>query len=171
MEPEKAFVTVLGYSSTGKTTLITAALRACVRRGVKASAAKCVRHDYDVAPSGKDSTLFLEAGASASLFVGRSRAVLYEAAPEERDKAFFSARLPDSEIVFLEGALVDGALRVLTAGDAKKESDLKLRLCDIDILATDDPGLIAAASAAGKAVIAPGDGDALVDMVEVRHGT
>jgi molybdopterin-guanine dinucleotide biosynthesis protein MobB len=165
------FVSVLGWSGSGKTTLIVRALAECRRRGISAAAAKRSHHEAAVAPEGKDSTAYLEAGAVAALYVGDRGLALFEPSPELQDRAFYERLLPEAPIVFLEGARVEGSLVVLAAGGASQVAELKLGLDEIDILVTANAQLAAAAWLEGVAVLDRDDILEFIDMIEVRHGT
>jgi molybdopterin-guanine dinucleotide biosynthesis protein B len=172
MNTETRFVAILGWSGSGKTTLLVESLRECSRRGIAASAAKCAHHDPDAAPAGKDSTLFRQAGARASLYIGERGMARFEAAPEIRDRAFFEAQFPEDDLVFLEGVTVEGALRVQVSGAARTEAELKFPLGEIDILVTDDEALREAAMATGIRTLRPSGAASLIDIaMEDEHGT
>lgn len=172
MKAKARFISILGWSGSGKTSLVVEALRECARRGITASAAKCAHHDPDAAPAGKDSTLFRAAGARASLYIGERGMARFETAPESRDRAFFEAQFPENDLVFLEGVRIDGALRVLTGGAARTRTELKFPLGEIDVLVSDDQALRAAALEAGVRVLGSGEAAALIDLaMEEQHGT
>ncbi|MDP3178220.1 MAG: molybdopterin-guanine dinucleotide biosynthesis protein MobB [Spirochaetaceae bacterium] len=172
MRAKERFISILGWSGSGKTSLLVEALRECSRRGIVASAAKCAHHDPDAAPAGKDSTLFQAAGARASLYIGERGMARFQAAPEIRDRAFFDAQFPEEDLIFLEGLTIEGALRVLTGGAARTQTELKFPLDEIDVLVSDDEALRAAALEAGAVALRPGDAAALIDLaMEEQHGT
>jgi molybdopterin-guanine dinucleotide biosynthesis protein B len=159
------FATFLGWSGSGKTTLVVRAIEACRRRGISCAAAKRARHPATIAPEGKDSSLFLAAGAEASAYVGDSGAAIFLPPPAAEDRAYFSSLLPATRLVFLEGAEVAGALRILVAGAATDESGLKRPIDGIDILVAFDADLRELARARGKAAYSPDEADALVEFL------
>jgi len=163
------FVSVIGWSGSGKTSLVARALAECKRRGIAAAAAKRSHHEAAVAPAGKDSTAYLEAGAIASLYVGDRSLAFYAPTPELQDRGFYEAMLGGARIVFLEGAEVEGAVRVLVAGGARSPAELKRPASEFDILVAEDSSL--AAGAPDVAVFRPGDIGAIIDRLEARHGT
>lgn len=165
------FVSVLGWSGTGKTRLVAGALAECRRRGLAAAAVKRAHHEPDLAPAGKDSTLFLEAGALASLYVGDRGSALFLPSPAAPDRGFYERLLPGADIVFLEGARAEGALVVLVGGGAKEPAELKLPPAEADILVTADRGLALAGREAGLEVLDPDEFETLVDIMEARRGT
>ena len=164
-------MSTIGWSGSGKTTLVVQALEECRRRGIPAAAAKAAHHEPDVAPTGKDSTAFLGAGALASLYMGDNGAALFMPSPPAPDAAFFQSLFPDAELVFLEGLELDGAFVAQTARAGSEESKLKRPLAEVDLLVTDDPGIAASARAVGTAVLDPAEIPRLVDILEARNGT
>jgi molybdopterin-guanine dinucleotide biosynthesis protein MobB len=167
----KLFVSVLGWSNSGKTTLIVRALEECARRGIPAAAIKRARHDPDVAPEGKDSTLYLEAGALASVYVGDRTSARYERSPAVQDLAYFESMLPsEAALAFLEGAAVEGAVVVLAAGGASSLPELKRPAGECSVLIADDPSLREAAAATGILVLASSEIAKLIDYLEAKRG-
>lgn len=162
---DQKIVSVVGWSGSGKTTLIARVIAECARRGVTCSAAKRARHAPDIAPDGKDSTLFLESGARASAYVGDSSTAVFSPTPPTQDREHFIGLLPPSDLIMLEGATVEGALRVLVAGTAETETGLKRPLSGIDLLVAFDGTLRALAAARGVPAIHPDDIDMFVDII------
>jgi molybdopterin-guanine dinucleotide biosynthesis protein len=162
------FVSFIGWSRTGKTTFIVAALEECRRRGIAVSAVKRARHEADLAPEGKDSTLFLAAGARISVYIGDNTSVEFRRTPIEQGIDFYSSFLSGEAFVFLEGPRFDGALTVLVAGAAKKPSDLKLPLSDCDILIADDPPAFETADGGPRVFRPDAIGDFMDYLVEMR---
>ncbi len=164
-----SFVSVVGWSGSGKTTLISKAIEECRRRGIIAGAAKRARHDADVALEGKDSSLFLKAGAVASLYVGDHSTARFEASPALQDRAFYERLLPGAAIVFLEGASVEGAIRVLVAGGARHAGELKRPISECDILVSRED--IPAEGLPAPRLIHPDSIGDLVDFLEAQYGS
>ena len=161
---------VIGWSGSGKTTLVSRAITECARRGISCVAAKRARHAPDIAPEGKDSTRFLQAGAEASAYVGDSGAALFLPPPSREDRDYFLGLLPPSELLFLEGAVVEGAIRVLLAGRATDLSELKRPLGEVDLLVAFDPSLRESAKREGKPAIHPDDIAGFIDILMEHHG-
>lgn len=163
------FVSVIGWSGSGKTSLVVRALAECKRRGIAAAAAKRAHHEAAVAPEGKDSTAYLEAGAIASLYIGDQGIALLGPRPESLDKAFYQSLLPGAETIFLEGAYVEGAIRILVAGGAQSPSELKRPLSECDILVAADPSI--AVGIPAPVVFRPDDIEAIIEYLEAHRGT
>jgi hypothetical protein len=66
--------------------------------------------------------------------VGDHACARFEQTSEVLDRAFFERMLPDADIVFLEGAEVEGAIRVLVAGEARSPAELKRPVSEVDVL-------------------------------------
>lgn len=60
----------VGYSNSGKTRLIQRLVKDLATRGYSAGVIKCCTHSFDLSPEGKDSQLFLAAGAEAAAILG-----------------------------------------------------------------------------------------------------
>jgi molybdopterin-guanine dinucleotide biosynthesis protein MobB len=166
---ETLFVSFIGWSRTGKTTFIVAALEECRRRGIPAAAVKRARREADIEPEGKDSALFLEAGAGTSIYVGDRTSVLFRPTPRSQGRDYYSSLLSGEALVFMEGQRLEGALTVLVAGDAKGPSDLKLPLSECDILIAEDPSLLGLAE--GRLpVFKPGAAGDFLDYLEAARG-
>jgi len=74
---------IVGWSGSGKTSLLVALLPILRDRGLKVSTMKHAHHRFDVDSSGKDSYRHREAGASEVLVVTSSRWVLMHESREE----------------------------------------------------------------------------------------
>jgi molybdopterin-guanine dinucleotide biosynthesis protein MobB len=129
-----AIVSVLGWSDTGKTCFIEAAVAECRRRGVSAAAIKKSHNVPDLPPGSKDSSRFRRAGAEPSIYLSGTEMLALMAAPARLDGKSIAALCPGASIIFCEGLEVDGAQLVLMAGDVSDESALKRKLSEIDII-------------------------------------
>lgn len=138
MQPRVA--SFIGWSNTGKTGFIEAALIELRRRGVEAAAVKFVRHPGAFNLPGKDSTRFGAAGAAAAL-AADDELVITRRPPARWDRSALAGLFPGAKAMLLEGRVVPGAYRVLVAGPAREEAELKKPLTEFDALVTDDPGL------------------------------
>lgn len=161
----KTIASFFGWSETGKTTFIESAIHGLIARGLPCAALKVTKHPGSFLVPGKDSTRFFEAGAQAAL-MGGPETVLTLRSPGTLDRAFLDRLFPDARIVLIEGAEVEGALRVLAAGAAVSEAELKLPLGKVDALITGDPGLAARAAEAGVRSLVPDDIDGFIKLLE-----
>jgi molybdopterin-guanine dinucleotide biosynthesis protein MobB len=73
----------IGSSGSGKTTLIAGVVHALAERGLAASVIKHAHHDVELDVSGKDSFVFTEAGARASLVASWEKLALIETIIDE----------------------------------------------------------------------------------------
>ncbi|NMC28106.1 MAG: molybdopterin-guanine dinucleotide biosynthesis protein B [Syntrophomonadaceae bacterium] len=64
------FVLLVGYSDSGKTTLMTSLIRIIKNRGYKVAAVKHAAHKYSMDRPGTDSWQYAEAGADQTIVVG-----------------------------------------------------------------------------------------------------
>lgn len=161
----KLVASFFGWSNTGKTTFIEGVIRALSARGVPCAALKVTKHPGSFLLPGKDSTRFFEAGAEAAL-AGGPETVLTLRSPGSLDRTFLDRLFPEARVVLVEGGQIDGALRVLAAGGAAPESELKLPLDGVDVLIVSDPVLAARASGAGVRCLAPGAFEEFITLLE-----
>ncbi len=127
-------VSVLGWSNSGKTTFIEAAIAECTKRGISTSALKKSHNAASLPSDSKDSSRFRLAGAEPSIYLSGNEIVTLGKAPPRIDRNAITALCPDASIIFCEGLDIEGALLVMTAGDITEEAALKRTLADIEIL-------------------------------------
>jgi molybdopterin-guanine dinucleotide biosynthesis protein B len=95
---------MVGWSSSGKTTLLTAILPLFRARGLTVSTIKHTHHDFDIDRPGKDSYRHREAGAREVLVVSNARwALLHEVEGPEPSLPDLLARLDPVDLVLVEG--------------------------------------------------------------------
>jgi molybdopterin-guanine dinucleotide biosynthesis protein MobB len=165
MRIKPIIVSVLGWSGTGKTTFIEAAIAECGRRGIDAAAVKKSRHQADLPPDTKDSARFFSAGASHSVYLSESTMIRLSAAPKSLDGATVEALCPGSAIIFCEGLELAGAHIALVAGAAASESELKRPLSEIGILVARETSMRRAAEAKNIAAFTPDDAERFIDYL------
>lgn len=163
----KVVACFFGWSNTGKTTFIEGVIRALNARDIPCAALKVTKHPGSFLLPGKDSTRFFEAGAETAL-VGGPETVLTLRSPGTLDRAFLDRLFPEARVVLVEGGEVEGALRVLAAGTAASEAELKIPLDGIDVLIASDPSLAARAAGAGVRGLAPDDIVGFIKLLEER---
>jgi len=165
MEKKPLVIAILGWSGTGKTTFIEAAISECKRRGLDVSAVKKSRHQADLPPDTKDSARFFSAGASRSLYLSESTMVQLSATPVGMDATSVAALCPGSSVVFCEGLELAGAPTVLVGGAATSESELKRPLSDREILIAREPSLRRAAESRSIVSFAPDEVGCFIDYL------
>jgi molybdopterin-guanine dinucleotide biosynthesis protein B len=95
---------IVGWSSSGKTTLLTAMLPILKARGLRVSTVKHTHHDFDIDRPGKDSYRHRAAGAHEVLVVsGRRWALLHEIEGAQPSLLDLLARLDPVDLVLVEG--------------------------------------------------------------------
>jgi molybdopterin-guanine dinucleotide biosynthesis protein MobB len=156
-------VSILGWSGTGKTTFIEAAIGECARRGIAAAAVKKSRHSADLPSGTKDSARFRAAGASPSIYLSESEMVILSAPPALLDASSIAALCPEASIIFCEGLDVEGSSLVLVAGDETGESALKRPLSSIDILIARDSAMLKVAGSKYIKAFTPGECGQFID--------
>ncbi len=96
---------IVGWSGSGKTSLLRQLLPELIGRGLRVSTMKHTHHDFDIDKPGKDSHLHREAGAHEVLITGSRRwAILHENrnAPEPNLNGLLS-RMEKVDLVLIEG--------------------------------------------------------------------
>lgn len=164
-------VSVLGWSDSGKTSLIEAAIAECVLRSIPTAALKKSHNAASLQPDTKDSSRFLKAGAEPSIYLSESEILILKKAPSRIDKKAIAALCPDAFIIFCEGLEVEGAIRVLAAGDATDEKELKRRLTDIDILIARNAALLTTAIGRKIKSFKPDGINPFIDYLIVLEGS
>lgn len=102
---------IIGYSNTGKTTLIEKLLPILRARGLRVSAIKHAHHGFDMDRPGKDSFRYREAGAGQVLIATQQRWALLTETPEQ--PAILEellAQLAPCDLVIVEGFRSEGQI-------------------------------------------------------------
>ena len=129
---------IVGWSGSGKTSLLIEVLPILKAQGLKVSTMKHAHHRFDVDNPGKDSFRHREAGASEVLVVTSSRWVLMHESREEPEPSIESLieRMTPVDLVLIEGFKTHHHAKL----EIHRESEGKPLLCP------DDPEIVAVAS-------------------------
>ena len=129
---------IVGWSGSGKTSLLVALLPILRGRGLKVSTMKHAHHRFDVDSSSKDSYRHREAGASEVLVVTSSRWVLMHESREEPEPSIEALieRMTPVDLLLIEGFKTHSHPKL----EIYRESEGKPLLCH------DDPEIVAVAS-------------------------
>jgi molybdopterin-guanine dinucleotide biosynthesis adapter protein len=101
----------IGYSNTGKTTLIEKLIPLLLARGLTVSAVKNAHHGFDMDRPGKDSYRYREAGAGQVLIAtGQRWALLTETPAGHASLDDLIARLAPCDLVIIEGFKSEGRI-------------------------------------------------------------
>ena len=130
----------IGYSNTGKTTLIEKLIPLLRARGLRVSAIKNAHHGFDMDRPGKDSYRYREAGAGQVLIAtGLRWALLSETpqAPASLDELI--GRLAPCDLVIIEGFKSEGQIpRIEVRRNANTEPPIFPRDPNVIAVAADD---------------------------------
>jgi len=138
-------VCVVGYSNTGKTSLITAAVRRCKTKGLRVAVLKYSSHGGDFDRPGSDTDLYGQAGAGTVAFVGSAGVRVSVTAvsghdPLDAQPTWLRQLLAEADVLFVEGRVFPGALTVLThRRDASGSGTPKFDPADFDLMLTEFP--------------------------------
>ena len=129
---------IVGWSGSGKTSLVVEVLPILKRHGLKVSTMKHAHHRFDVDKPGKDSFRHREAGASEILVVTSSRWVLMHESREEPEPSIESLieRMTPVDLLLVEGFKTHHHPKL----EIHRESEGK------PLLYQDDPEIVAVAS-------------------------
>jgi molybdopterin-guanine dinucleotide biosynthesis protein B len=129
---------IVGWSGSGKTSLLVELLPLVRRGGIRVSTMKHAHHRFDVDKPGKDSFRHREAGASEVLVVTSSRWVLMHESREEPEPSIESLieRMTPVDLLLIEGFKTHQHPKL----EIHRESEGKPLLC------RDDPGIVAVAT-------------------------
>ena len=92
---------IVAFSGTGKTTVITALISELKKRGLRVAAVKHDAHDFEIDRDGKDSARMTAAGADVTIIASGSRAAVIENRPVSADELI--SRVTDVDVILTEG--------------------------------------------------------------------
>ncbi len=116
---------IVGWSGSGKTLLITRLIEEFKARGKRVVAVKNTHADYALQPEGKDTARFLQAGArEAYLLAGGELLRMTPLAAADELLAELRQRLGAGDVVLLEGLTAAG-IPVIEVEDPRGEKALK----------------------------------------------
>jgi len=129
---------IVGWSGSGKTSLLVELLPILRERGLKVSTMKHAHHRFDVDRPGKDSFRHREAGASEVLVVTSSRWVLMHESREEAEPSIEALiqRMTPVDLLLIEGFKTHSHPKL----EIHRESEGKPLLCH------EDPEIVAVAT-------------------------
>ena len=97
-------LSLVGYSNSGKTTLMEKLVAGLVAKGLRIATIKHSHHQPEMDTPGKDSWRHKQAGASTSLLVGPEKMLMVSDVDEALNPELLTARLfSDYDLVLVEG--------------------------------------------------------------------
>lgn len=97
------FVSLAGYSNSGKTTVMASLIRIIKQRGYKVAAVKHAAHGYTMDQPGKDSWHYAEAGADQVVVVGPESLTMHEYYQSEKSFQEIVDKIKNVDIILVEG--------------------------------------------------------------------
>jgi molybdopterin-guanine dinucleotide biosynthesis protein B len=158
----------IGYSNSGKTTLIEKLIPLLTARGLSVSAVKNAHHGFDMDRPGKDSYRYREAGASQVLIATSQRwALLTETPHAPAPLESLLAQLAPCDLVLVEGFKSEGHVpRIEVRRTTSTEPPLFPR--DANVVAVAADCAVEGAAERGLAVLELNDPAAIVDYIVAR---
>jgi molybdopterin-guanine dinucleotide biosynthesis adapter protein len=98
----------IGYSNTGKTTLIEKLVPLFTAQGLRVAAIKHAHHGFDMDRPGKDSYRYRQAGAQQVLIATAERWALLTETPQPASLVELVAQLTPCDLVIVEGFRSEG---------------------------------------------------------------
>ena len=152
----------VGWSDSGKTTLIARLVEAFRARGRRVVAVKKGHGEPRLPADDKDTSRFLAAGAEAAYLLSEGSMLRWQATPAEPWEAILR-ELGGVEVVLLEGMVAPGVPVVEVVRDGGGQG-LKLPAAALAAVAGDrDPGI-------GVPFLPADDLDGMIDFLEGLHG-
>lgn len=96
------FVSLVGYSNSGKTTVMASLIRIIKQRGYRVAAVKHASHGYTMDPSGSDSWHYAQAGADQVVVAGPESITTHEFVPNLNLKDILD-RIKNVDVILVEG--------------------------------------------------------------------
>lgn len=133
-------ISFIGWSRTGKTTLIVKLIKELSNRGYSVAAIKNSHHNITSEKKGSDSDLYKIAGAQA-VALNHGGGTILNLPKIEWTIETLNSFFPDHQIIIGEGLKTPEAFRVLVSGSAKTPEELKGELSSYDLILTDEEDL------------------------------
>jgi len=132
---------IIGYSNTGKTTLIEKLIPLFTARGLRVAAIKNAHHGFDMDRPGKDSHRYREAGAAQVLIATSQRwALLTETPQRPATLEELLGELAPCDLVIIEGFKSEGRIpRIEVRRRANTEPPIFPHDANVIAVATDQP--------------------------------
>ncbi len=130
-------LSIVGYSNSGKTTLMEKLVSGLVAKGLRIATIKHSHHQPEMDTPGKDSWRHKQAGASTSLLVGPEKMLMVSDVDEALNPQLLAARLfADYDLVLVEGyASVPGPK--IEVVRAERSQELRCNEGELVAVATD----------------------------------
>jgi len=130
-------LSLVGYSNSGKTTLMEKLVSGFVAKGLRIATIKHSHHQPEMDTPGKDSWRHKQAGASTSLLVGPEKMLMVSDVDETLNPELLTARLfSDYDLVLVEGyaSVVGPKIEVVRA---ERSQELRCNEDELVAVATD----------------------------------
>ena len=106
------FVSLAGYSNSGKTTVMANLIRIIKHRGYRVAAVKHAAHGYTMDPPGTDSWYYAQAGADQVAIAGPESLTLHEFYQNEKPLQEIIDEIKNVDIILVEGFKKEPGLKI-----------------------------------------------------------
>ncbi len=100
---EVPIAAIVGYSNSGKTTLLEKLIREMTLRGLRVGTIKHDVHGFEMDRQGKDTWRHKQAGASTTIISSPTRIGMVKDVDHDHDPLELAALMPDADLILLEG--------------------------------------------------------------------
>lgn len=129
---------LVGWSGCGKTTLAGRLISHYKRKHLTVAVVKKIEHEYSFQPKGKDSFVFLQAGADHVCLASESEIVSIRPKPIDSNVwQLIKSDLNTFDFVLLEGLILEQGL-VAEVFDSEKHNNLKFPLKKLSLIISDN---------------------------------
>lgn len=97
------FVSLAGYSNSGKTTVMASLIQIIKQRGYRVAAVKHAHHGYAMDPPGTDSWQYAQAGAEQVIIAGPESITRHEFVQHEKTLPEILDKIENVDIILVEG--------------------------------------------------------------------
>ncbi|MFH5185463.1 molybdopterin-guanine dinucleotide biosynthesis protein B [Paenibacillus sp. TAB 01] len=164
-----AIVGLAGFSNSGKTTLVTKLVRYFTALGVRTAVIKHDGHGHYKEAAGADSTLFIEAGAQATVVVSPDAYRLYRKQTfEDLETVIAALPLAELDLVLIEG-FKQGPHDKIALFRSPEQASLLDQLPEKPIAAVTPQALREYAVSRGIPSFDPDDISSIASMIQERY--
>ena len=129
---------IVGWSNSGKTTLICGLIELLKQKGYKVAVLKNIAKEYHLQPQGKDSSLFLGSGADEVFLNSKTEFLSMCYKQKDLEEILEERKIAQAyDFLISEGYLFKDSIVIETLGSGNQIESLKYPLDKIDLVLSD----------------------------------